>query len=157
MSTTSQNNQVYDKGTPLFYPVLTDGTYDINQNDLVYFDTSAKVIKPLDSDAHAAYLAGVALQQSKLNVYGSSSYPQGGIQVATKGIFKFLMTSGDTYYHGDAVYFSTDAQHVTNTAGGMTHILGYVWLRPGQSSLAYAAGSYVEVLIVPAFPVAGGL
>jgi len=157
MSTTSQNNQIHNESTPLYYPVLTTGASDINQGDLVYYDSSAHVVKPVDTDGHAATYAGVALQQSKLNVYGTAGYPQGGIQVATRGIFKFKTTAGDTLNHGDAVYIGADAQTVTNTAGGSTAILGYVWLRPQQSAVTGAVGTNIEVLITPKFPVAGGL
>jgi predicted RecA/RadA family phage recombinase len=159
MSTTSQNNQVFDKSSPLWYPVLTDGTYDINQGDLLWYDASVHVVKPLDSDAHAAYFAGVALQQSNTTVYGTKTYPTGGVEVATQGIFKFKTITGDTLNHGDAVYFSTDGQTVTNTAGGMTHPIGYVWLKPGQSAVSGATGGSVliEVMIAPVFPIVGGL
>lgn len=157
MSTTSQNNQIHNESTPLYYPVLTDGTYDVNQGDAVWFDSSVHAVKPVDSDAHAAYFAGVALQQSKLNVYGTAQYPQAGIQVATRGVFKFKTTAGDTLNHGDAVYIGADAQTVTNTAGGKTSKIGYVWLRPGQSAVSGASGTNIEVLITPLFPITGGL
>jgi len=153
--TTSANNQKNDQNSPLFYPVKTDGTGNINQGDLVYFDTSAKVILALDTDAHAAYLAGVALQQVPLTVYSTAQYPQGGIEVATHGIFEFSTTAGDTYNDGDAVYIGADAQTITNTAGGSTHKVGYVKLAPGQSAVAYAAGLKIPVIIAPAFPFAG--
>jgi predicted RecA/RadA family phage recombinase len=156
MSTTSQNNQVFDQRSPLWYPVLTDGTYDINQGDLLWFDASVHVVKPLDSDAHAAYLAGAALQQSVLNVYGTKSYPTGGVEVATRGIFTFGTITGDTLNHGDAVYFSTDAQTVTNTVGGMSYLIGYVQLKPGQSAVAGGTGTVkIDVLIYARFPFAG--
>jgi len=159
MSTTSQNNQVFDKSSPLWYPVLTDGTYDINQGDVVYWDSSAHVVKPVDSDAHAAYVAGVALQQSSSKVYGTTVYPTGGIQVATQGVFKFKTITGDTINHGDALYFSTDAQTVTNTAGGMSYPFAYAVLKPGQSAIAGATGGsvLVEALLYVRFPFAGGL
>jgi predicted RecA/RadA family phage recombinase len=156
--TTAQNNVSYQWAPQLQYSVLTDGSNDINQGDLVYFDTVTKAVKVLDSDAHGAALAGVAGESSYLNLYGTKKYTDSGtIVVLTKGIFSFNTTNGDTLNDGDAVYLGADQQTVTNTAGGMTHAVGYVKLRPGQGAVAGGAGVKIDVLVVAQFPVAAGL
>jgi hypothetical protein len=156
--TIAVNNLSKQWSPELEYAVKTNGTADINQGDLVYFDATDHVVLPLDSDAHAATLAGVANQSSVLNVYGNKVYSDSGtIVVGIKGQYSFATTVGDTYTDGDAVYLGADCQTVTNTAGAMTHPLGYVKLSAGQASLVGAAGVKVAVNIVPQFPVAGGL
>lgn len=152
MSTTQQDNVIVQYVPPVSYPIKTDGTADINGGDLVYFDTSAKVVKSLDSDAHAASFAGLAMNGSYIQPYTTKQYGAGSIPVLQKGRCKALTTSGDTYHEGDALYTGADAQTVTNTVGGNSNIIGYVKLRPGITSLAYAAGVFVEFDLAVKFP-----
>ena len=152
MATTAQNNLVQNVGFEMKVPfkVKTDGTADINQGDQVYLDTSAHTVKSVGSDGNAATFVGVAADTSFRNLYGTKQYPDSGtIQVYIAGIFYFGQTSGDTYHDGDSVYVGADAQTITNTAGGNTNIIGYIKIRPGLSSVAYAAGTTIDVLIVP--------
>lgn len=155
--TTAQNNLVKNWGPELPYAVKTDGTADFNQGDLVYFDTSAKVVKAAATDANCQYLAGVAGESSNLTLYGTKVYPDSGsVSVKTKGTFSFGTTTGDTYSDGDAVYIGADAQTVTNQAA--TYAVGYVKLRPGVTSLAGGTGTVkVDVVLYTRFPVANGL
>lgn len=66
MATTAVNNIVRDSSSLSAFPdasnmISTASSW--NQGDLLYFDTSAKLLKPLDSDAHAAaQFCGVAAQ-----------------------------------------------------------------------------------------------
>lgn len=155
MATTSQNNQVFKFSDPLVYPNLTDGNSLINQGDQVYFDTSANVVKPVASNANAATFAGVAGDRSWMNPYGTTLYPQGSIPVWKDGIFTFKTTAAETLEMGDAVYVGADAQTVSDQDPGSGNIIGYVWLRPGQSSITGASGTNVEVLIKALFPFTG--
>ncbi len=152
MSTVSSNNQAYKSNPIIPYPIDATGSNDINQGDLVYFDTSAHVIKSVASDANAQYLAGVAMDQSYSNLYGTKKY-QPQLEVATSGRFIFGTTSGDTYNHGDSLYIGADAQTITNQSA--SHIVGYAWMRPGQAAVAGGAGVSIDVLIAPAFPAVG--
>lgn len=153
MATTSQNNQTFKYDDPLVYPTVS--TSLINQGDFVYFDTSAKVVKSIASNANAATAAGVAGDKSSLNVYGTTLYPQSSIPVWKDGIFFFGTTGSETLQHGEALYIGADAQTVTDTDPGSGNIIGYVWLRPGQASITAGTGVTVEALIHPLFPFAG--
>jgi len=159
MTTTAQNNQSYAMGgISVPYPVSTGGSFDINQGDLCYYDTSGHLLKTVDSDAHAAFLAGVATESSFLNLYGTKTYTDSGtIQVFTQGIFNFKTTNGDTYNHGDACYIGADAQTITNTDPGAGHKIGYIWFRPGQTATAGGSGVTIDMLVTPLFPITGGL
>lgn len=155
MTTTAQNNQVLVGNNPLSYPVLTDGTYDINQGDQVYWDSSGHVVKPVDTNGHAATFAGVAAQSSYMNPYGTKIYPQGSIEVWTKGKYTFKTTVGDTLNHGDPVYLGADAQTVTNQDPGGGNVIGYVWLPLGGTAVTGATGTNIDVVIKALFPFAG--
>jgi hypothetical protein len=139
----------------------TDGTADYNQADLLYWDSSAKVVKALDSDAHAATLVGVALRSAFIAPYTSINQSGGPAMlkqyfdtalVGFGDIYSFFTTVGDTYAPGDTVYLGADAQTITNTAGGSTHGLGTVWM-PLGGTLAGAAGVFVNILVVPQTPI----
>ena len=154
MATTAQNNCV-QQGRVYSGPIKTDGTSDINQGDQLYFDTSAKVFKSLGSsdDTNANTFAGVALESSYVNPYGTKMYsPQ--IPYSIDGVFTFNTTSGDTYNEGDALYVGTDCQTVTNTVGGLTKKIGYAKMRPGQSAVAGGSGVSIDVRIERQWPLA---
>lgn len=152
MSTVQQDNVIVKFVEPTAYPIKTDGTADINGGDLVYFDTSAKVIKSLDSDAHAAQFAGLAMNGSYIQPYNTKQYGAGMIPVLQKGRVRVNSTSGDTYSHADALYMTADAQTVTNTVGGNSNIVGYVFLAPGIASLAGGAGITLQMDLAVKFP-----
>lgn len=135
------------------FPVSDGGSFDINQGDLVWFDTATHLLKPLDSDAHAAAFAGVAYDSSFLNLYGQKKY-EAGIAVQQKGVGRSFQTVGDTYHHGDTLYLGADAQTVTNTVGGNTHPIGTVYL-PMGNTVTGAAGALIEWVILPQFPGTG--
>lgn len=155
---TSPNNNLAQKlsgraGYP--YPIDQTGAAAFNQGDLVYFDTSAKVLKALDSDAHAADLAGVALISSALALYtdaltgAAKSNVEPKVPVGFGDVFNFTGVAGDSYAHMDAVYYATDAQHVT--AVGASHLIGYVWLPLGNTLTGAVT---VPILVVAQHPVA---
>lgn len=153
MSTNAGNGGVAGKGAGFTWPVDVSGSFDINQGDLLYFDTSAHVLKPLDSDAHAATLAGYAYDSSFINLYGQKKYDPGCVAVCT-GVGRFFTTTGDTYHAGDSVYYVTNAQTITNTAGGNTHAVGVVYL-PFGNTVAGGTGILIEVVIIPQWPGTG--
>lgn len=163
MATQARDNIVKAVGfdvKKLNYPHIIDGTFDYNQGDLLYFDASAKIVKALDSDAHAAYLAGVALRSAFLapysaqNLAGGPALQKNYYQNALVGIgciASFKTTVGETYEDGTALYLGADAQTVTTVAGA--HSIGVVKLPNGGSAITGAAGVEVPVLVIPQIPV----
>jgi hypothetical protein len=149
MATTAQNNLVGKKTDRIFYPIDASGSHDINQGDLVWYDTSVHYIKSLDSDAHGAYLAGVAQDTSYVQVYSTKEYaPQLGVYVGQ--LHALNTTAADTYYTGTPVYYGADAQTITAVSG--TNILGYAIMRPGVANVAGGSGITVDVLVIPLYP-----
>lgn len=150
MSTTAQNNIVLQQKM-MYFPIDQTGANDINQGDLVYMDTSAKLIKSLGTsdDTNAAHLVGVAAASSFIQPYSTKKY-QPTIPVMISGLASFNTTSGDTYNEGDALYAGADAQTVTNQSA--SHIIGYAKMRQNQSAVAGGAGVTIDVQIVPEYP-----
>lgn len=152
MATEAVNNLVRLVGGSkhISYPILSDGTADIKQGELLYWDSSAKVVKPIATDGNAATGAGVAMKSSFLNLYGTKKY-EASMEAQVGAIHSLKTTSGDTYNAGDAVYIGADAQTVTTVAA--TNVIGYVVLRDGQSAITGAANVNVDVLVVAKSPV----
>ena len=155
MSTTSQNGGAGRKGDGYVWPVDTSGSFDINAGDLVWFDASAHVIKPLDSDAHWGTAgAGYAYDASFINLYGQKKYDPGVVAVCS-GVARLFTTAGDTYHSGDSVYYSgVNAQTITNTVGGNSHPVGVVYL-PFGNTVTGATGTLIEVIVLPTWPGTG--
>ena len=150
---------------------IKDGTFDYNQADLLWYDSVAKIVKALDTDAHAAYLVGVAMR-------GSFLAPFTNYQQITPGVLKsyydsallgfgciasFFSTAGETYYDNDQVFLggSADPQIICNTAGNgqggnASHPVGIVKMPAGNASGTISGGSavLVPVLVIPQFPIA---
>jgi hypothetical protein len=163
MATSARDNIVKAVGfdvKKLNYPHASDGSFDYNQGDLLWFDASADIVKALDSDAHAAYICGVALRSSFLapysaqNLAGGPALQKNYYQNALVGIgciASMKTTVGETYKDGTVLYAGADAQTVTTVAG--THSVGVVKLPNGGSAITGAAGVEVPVLVIPQVPV----
>ena len=121
-----------------------------NQGDLLYLDTTAHLLKPLDSDAHAASVCGIARQ----SIVSGKLYPvYQGTQVDAAGaiesvagpqvgvIASLKLKSGDAFVPGAAVYFGGDAQTVSVTG---TYIVGYFQ----DAAITANASSVGNVLLV---------
>lgn len=122
----------------------------VKQGELVYLDTTAHLAKPLDSDAHAATLLGVALQPSVVTSNldnGSGVGAENSIMVGWDVVADFKSTAAETYYQGDALYLGADAQTVTKTVGANTHIVGTVVLPKGVASVVGATGVMVGMAV----------
>lgn len=140
-------------------------SFDFFQGDLLWFDSSVGYVKPLDSDAHAAYLVGVALNNAYVAPYYSMQILSGPAPVknyalsAIAGIgcvATFYSTSGETYADGDAVYWGNVAnnpQVITKASGSPTHSVGVVKLAPGASAISGSITTIVPVLVIPQLPV----
>lgn len=152
MATVPRNLFLYDVAGHKAIPYAIDktGSNDINQGDLLYWDSSAKQVKPLDTDGHAATFAGMADDGSFVQPYSAKKYAD-AVMVRVGCVVLLNTVSGDTFSDGDAVYYSTDAQTCTKVAG--TNIIGYAKLPPGKTSLVGGTGVQVPVLLVPKSPV----
>jgi len=136
-------------------------SYDYQQGDLMYWDSSAKYVKPLDSDANAAYLVGVALRSAYLAPYSSMVQSGGPAMVKNfydaclvgfGAVFTFFSTAGETYTHGDSVYWgliATYHQFINKTTG--SHAIGTVYAPEG--AITGGATVLVPVLVFPQIPV----
>jgi len=168
MATKSRNNILKDVRfgvSQLTYALINDGTFDFNQGDLLYWDSSAHIVKALDSDAHAATLVGVAVRAAYLAPYVSFGQASGPAMqksyydcalVGFGCVASFYSTNAETYYDNDQVFYSSDAQTLTKTDPGAGHPVGVVKMPSGSASLTIAGGATVliPVLVIPQFPIA---
>lgn len=160
MATIAQDNLVYAQGfdvKKVKYPLDTAGTYAFNQGDMLWFDSTAKFVKAADTDAHMAYLAGVALKSSQLSLFvnqntaaATKNYELNAL-VGVAGVFFFKTTVGETYVEGTALYIGADAQTITTVAG--SHSVGVAKMRSLATSVTGATGVSIDVLITAAYPV----
>lgn len=153
MATTAKSNLIFQRTTPINYPIDTTGANDINQGDLVYLDTVAHLVKSAASDANCANLVGVALDSSFVQPYNTKQYGTGQIPVGPGDVYVFNTTAADTYFDGTALYFGVDAQTVTAVVG--TNIIGYAKMTPGVASVAGGAGVTLNVLVIAKNPSSG--
>ena len=152
MTTKPTDNVVIRTEDPLPMPIDKTGSNDINQGDLVYMDTTAHQVKPLDTDAHAnGGFAGVAAEGSYIQPYATKVYSD-QIPVYAKGTFRFKSTAGDTMHDGDTCFIGADAQTITTTDPGSGHSIGVVHLAAGITSLAGGTTVTVEVRITALWP-----
>ena len=157
MATTAQNRSRKDNKYKA-YP--KSSSFAFNQGDLMYWDPAVPCMKALDSDAHAATAFIGQSQdtnpvQDSLDITGVVGASTQGI-VQRAGIVSVIGTTGETYIEGQALYWATDAQHVTNVAGA--NILGYyVTPENGTAQAAIAAGTEIlmELQILFPFPTMG--
>jgi hypothetical protein len=148
MATVNQNAVVYGaisaQGFKSVHVPVTHSTNPVKQGELLYLDASAHIAKPLDSDAHAATLLGVALQPSAVSGSIDASSEK-SVMVAWDVVAQFKTTATEVFYPGLAVYIGADAQTVTATAG--SNKIGAVVLPIGVASVTGAAGVNVQVLV----------
>jgi len=121
--------------------------FPVHVGDLMYMDQTAHLAKPLDSDAHAATLIGVAAQPSQVssNLDNGSIPAEKAVVVQSSGVFGLQTTASEVYYPGQPVYAGADAQTITNVTG--SNIIGWVILPVGVASITGAAGVSVGVYV----------
>jgi hypothetical protein len=133
------------------YPNISGNT--IHSGDAVYVDQTTFDIAAVDSDAHAQYFVGVSedTYDSSYDAYPGQINPT-KMHVIGKGWAKFYTESGLTYVVGQPVYYSTDAQHVTNVPG--TNLYGYVADLPDGSQVALVGtgSNFVVISLNRAWP-----
>ena len=135
---------------------LVDATISWKQGDLLYFDDTANLIKPISVETQAATLLGVALQSVTLGVQdgpytgltdtspsgGALSGPMCGVEV------ELTLNTGDTVAAGDKLYATTDPTKVTNVAG--TKVIGVY--TGNKAIVAAPAGTKVLLHLGARFP-----
>lgn len=158
MSTVNSNNTVYGivsgEGFKKLQMPCADATSAVHQGDLVYFDSSAKIVKPL-VDGSAASFCGMALQPSAVSssLDNSTAPAQQALMVGGSGILALLKTTAaETYSYGTSVYVGADAQTITTVNPGSGVVVGTVILPIGAAAATVtgAVGVSVQVLLKPA-------
>jgi hypothetical protein len=143
-------------------PVLSTAvTY--NQGDLIAFDTTNHILKPVAASGDATNLLGVARQTV---VSGKIASPYQGTAVdASQAIEDFagpvygivaslVLTTGDTISSGQKVYLTTsDPQTVTvtDTFGG-GHNVG---IYQGKAITSAPSGTFIDVLVGASYSLGG--
>ena len=158
MATSPINNMTRQLGAKktLSYPVDTAGSHDFNAGDLVAFDGTE--LAALTASTTSATFAGVAQNSSYLGIYAKDgavvkNYSP-SVEVIIGQVHRFQTSSGDSISHMTPMYCGADAQTVTSQTSGHD-IIGYAYLPQGGtlSGSDVGAGKYVEVLVVPTYPV----
>lgn len=158
MATSNTNSTYYgaisQEGFKKIQMPCTDSVSSVNQGDLLYFDGTAKIVKPL-TDANAASFCGQALQPSKpsSNLDNSGALAQQALMVGGAGLVCLLKTTAaETYSYGTAVYVGADAQTITTVDPGSHVVIGHVILPIGAAAATVtgAVGVSVQVLLSPA-------
>jgi hypothetical protein len=155
MATTPINNIVREVAPKSLFasalPVLSTAvTY--NQGDLLSFDATNNILKPVTGNGDSTFILGVAVQTV---VSGIAKSPYIGTAVdASQGFSDFAgpqygvvaslkLASGQNYTPGAPVYLtSTDAQTVTSAAGGSS-----IGLFQGRTITSAATGLSGDVLV----------
>lgn len=155
MATTPINNIIrWVDGKSLFesaIPVLSSAvTY--NQGDLISYDASNNILKPVTGNGDSTFILGVARQTI---VSGKAKSPYQGTAVdSSEGFSDFAgpvygvvaslkLASGQDYIPGLPVYLtSTDAQTVTSSSGGSS-----IGIYQGRAITSAATGLSGDVLV----------
>ena len=126
------------------WPALVNTADVVNPGDLLYWDSVSATFRPLGItgtvSANSQYFAGVSAGSYPVtsNLDNGQVTPPTTVPMYMTGLQSGqYSTNGDTLHFGDALYATTDAQHLTNTAG--TYIVGYYWPDPNTVSLPLAA------------------
>lgn len=162
-ATTPRNNILFNLGFLAAQKNSPHGgsavSFDYNQGDLMYFDFNAGYVKPLDSDANAAFLEGVATHSAYVAPYASTQAIggpaiaknfYGNAQIQPGGVATFF-SAAEVYAHGQAVYYGTDAQTICKTG---THAVGTVYL-PDGTTITGSATTLVPIRVISQIPAQG--
>lgn len=115
----------------------------IERGWLIYFDTSTKTSKPLDSDAHAATFQGASCDQTPTQSFSLALAEILYYKADGSNTHEVYLTEGETYYHNDVVYYGGNAITVTKVAA--TNKLGYIDLDPGVTSITATSGQKARI------------
>ena len=159
MATTAKNRITRTERASSVFPDATqaiDATISYNQGDLLFFDDSANLLKPIAAEADAETFCGIAVNTVVLGVpkspYSGTAVDAAQGKVAMTGpvygvIAKLISNTGQPWNTGDLAYASAvDAQHVGPT--GTKAIGVYV----GPDVAAASEGQEVEIRLGHRFP-----
>lgn len=163
-ATTPRENLIRNLGSQVrqnnFAHAGSAAAFDYFHGDLLWWDSSAGYVKPLDSDAHAAYLVGAAGRSAYLAPYASMQILSGPAMVKNYfdralvyfgAVLSFFTTAGDTYTPEQAVYIGANAQTITNASG--SHSVGIVKLPENVTTLTGGSTVLANVLVIAQFPI----
>jgi hypothetical protein len=136
MSTTQQQPADFIDGYfTRNYPNVAKNT--INSGDLLYVDQSTFDVKPLDTDAHAAYFCGISRDTYPILPELNTIVPFHGNGVRRVGVVPLVLKNSDTANPGTSVYIGSTAQIVTSATAGNSHAVATLYNNPDGT---YASG-----------------
>lgn len=153
-ATTARDPEAINAGViDTFDGVITAGTV-INRGDIVIW--SSTIYTPATASSEGASVAGVAIGTSPRPVGGGATISQTTLEIRRRGVVSMKTESGTNYTNGMLVCPGTvDAQSVIEaTSGNANYWFGFVWL-PEGGTVAGAAGTYINVYLLPQWPKAG--
>lgn len=151
MSTTNTNNLkfgvVNGLGEMQVQVPIDPVNFPFNQGDLLFWDGTNHLAKPVTADADCATLLGCAKSPSAVSssLDVSSAPKEKVVQAGFLGIYMMKTTAAQTYYTGTKLYVGADAQTITTVAG--TNAVGVAMLPYGQTSVTGASGVSIPVLV----------
>lgn len=129
---------------------LVSSAISWNQGDLIYLDTATHLLKPLDTDGHAANICGIA-RQTIVSGKPVSPYQGTAVDAAQAGdslagpqhgvIARMKLKVGDAFVPGGLVFYGGDAQTVSSSG---TNLVGVFQ----NAAITAASGDEGEVLLV---------
>lgn len=126
---TSSRNLNYRICDTYSFPV--DSTASFNEGDLMYWDTSAHLAKPISDKAHVPYLLGNSLSQNPVTYNGTISSTAIAIGPKHRTV-KLIAREATTVYTGTPVYYHTDAQSFGTTNNSGDDALGVIMVDPKE-------------------------
>jgi len=145
--TTSQNTLYSEQVlNSMMWPLASD--QDVNEGDMIYFDSGADSVKQLDDQANDDHFCGISEEQSPTNISTASNIDRPDwIKARKLGIFWLYGTAGQTYTRHQKVYVGADAQRVTNVPSLSGNHVGYIYLEYGQSPIQADGLTRIPVII----------
>lgn len=138
---------------------VDDTNYSYGLQQLLYWDSTDKVAKPLGDDTNAQYFVGENEDVSPIAPYGTSLFdgssainpnaPRHVVNVARYVLRDIVLKTGDNADPYQALYMSDSTPTVTTGAG--SHSVGYV--SPDQASVVTnVAGGKIRAYIRANYP-----
>ena len=161
MATSPVNNLKSQIGAKksIGYPVDPSGSAEFNAGDMVcYVGGYLQAATDVTTTWYSNNFVGVAQNSSYLSIYTDATgavvkeRPE-SVEVLVGQVHQRKVTlANSTLTHGTALYIGADAQTVTKTKpDNSSQLCGYVYY-PKGGTLTLAAGTTVDVLIIPYLP-----
>lgn len=152
MTTTSRNlnYRLLDS-----YSFPLDPTIAVNEGDLLYWDTSAKVAKPISNKSHVPYLLGDSKSQNPVAHHGTIKSTS--VNLGPKRSVKLIAREAGSVSTLDPVYFHTDAQSFGLTNNSGDDVLGKIMVCPkefGTGTITLVVGREYEIQLRDSYALA---